>query len=247
MRRIRSIFALAIVVSAIAAVGTFAGPAEAGGPARYRVTIRNLTDTQPLTPPVVVAHRFRFNLFTVRDLATVGLKEVAENGNVPNLVSSVEQAFAVRDVVAGGAPVVPDGLPGSGAGDDHITLELTAPGGARFFSWASMLICTNDGFTGTNHVKLPVHVGERVTYRSLGYDAGTEVNTEDFADIVPPCQDLVGVSSSDDGTGASDAALLEGGVVHHHPGIQGGYDLEPGAHGWDTDAPVAMVTVTRIA
>jgi hypothetical protein len=247
MRMTRSILALALVVTAVAAVSTFAGPAAAGGPARYRVTIRNLTDSQPLTPPVVVAHRFAFELFVVRDLASVGLKEVAENGNVPNLVSSVEQAFAVRDVVAGGAPVVPDGLPGSGAGDDRITLELTAAGGARFFSWASMLICTNDGFTGTSHAKLPVQVGDRVTYRSMAYDAGTEVNTEDFADIVPPCQDMVGVSSGDAGTGASDASLLEGGVIHHHPGIEGGDDLTPGAHGWDTDAPVAMVTVTRIA
>lgn len=247
MRMTRSVLALALVVTAVAAVSTFAGPAEAGGPARYRVTIRNLTDSQPLTPPVVVAHRFAFELFVVRDLASVGLKEVAENGNVPNLVSSVEQAFAVRDVVAGGAPVVPDGLPGSGAGDDRITLELTAAGGARFFSWASMLICTNDGFTGTSHAKLPVQLGDRVTYRSMAYDAGTEVNTEDFADIVPPCQDMVGVSSGDAGTGASDASLLEGGVIHHHPGIEGGDDLTPGAHGWDTDAPVAMVTVTRIA
>ena len=247
MPKMRSVLALAVVVTAVAAVSTFAWPAEAGGPARYRVTIRNLTDTQPFTPPVVVAHRFRFNLFVVRDLATVGLKEVAENGNVPNLVSSVEQAFAVRDVVAGGAPVVPDGLPGSGAGDDRITLELTAPGGARFFSWASMLICTNDGFTGTNHVKLPAQVGDRVTYRSLAYDAGTESNTEDFADTVPPCQDRLGVSSSDDGTAASDASLLEGGVIHHHPGIQGGDDLTAGPHGWETDRPVAMVTVTRIA
>ena len=26
------------------------------------------------------------------------------------------------------------------------------------------------------------------------YDAGTEMNTEDFADMVPPCQGLIGVS-----------------------------------------------------
>ena len=51
MPKMRSVLALAVVVTAVAAVSTFAGPAEAGGPARYRVTIRNLTDTQPFTPP----------------------------------------------------------------------------------------------------------------------------------------------------------------------------------------------------
>ena len=53
MPKMRSVLALAVVVTAVAAVSTFAGPAEAGGPARYRVTNRNLTDTQPYTPPVV--------------------------------------------------------------------------------------------------------------------------------------------------------------------------------------------------
>ena len=42
-----------------------------------------------------------------------------------------------------------------------------------------------------------------------GYDAGTELNTEDFADIVPPCQGLIGVSSEDGGTGMSDPSLAE--------------------------------------
>jgi hypothetical protein len=247
LRTTRGIVALTLSATAVLAVSVFTAPAEAGGPPRYRVTIRALVPGQPLTPPVVVAHRFAFDLFEVGDLASVGIKEVAENGNVPNLVSSVEQAFAVRKVVAGAEPLVADGVPGAAMFDDRVTLRLTAPGGARFFSWASMLICTNDGFTGANHVLLPKDVGDRVRVASLGYDAGTEVNTEDFADIVPPCQDLVGVSSADAGTGVSDAALLEGGVIHHHGGIAGGEDLVPAAHGWDTDRPVAMITVTRIA
>jgi hypothetical protein len=67
------------------------------------------------------------------------------------------------------------------------------------------------------------------------------LNTEDFADIVPPCQSLVSGSISEPGTGESDPALLEGGVIRHHPNIVGGADLAPATHGW-TD-PVARVTV----
>jgi len=49
------------------------------------------------------------------------------------------------------------------------------------------------------------------------------------------------------GTGASNPALAEGGVTHHHPGIRGGSDLVPEVHGWDVDEPVAEITVQRIA
>jgi hypothetical protein len=104
-----------------------------------------------------------------------------------------------------------------------------------------MLICTNDGFTGVDSLRLPKDVGA-VVVRSAGYDAGTELNT---GDIVPPCQGLVGVSSGEPGTGTSNPALAEGGVIHHHPGIAGGADLVPAIHGW-TD-PVAEITVERVA
>jgi hypothetical protein len=127
--------------------------------------------------------------------------------------------------------------------DDSTTFTITANRGANRLSFASMLICTNDGFSGVNGLKLPKRVGDVVTAATLGYDAGTEVNTEDFADIVPPCQSLIGVSSGEPGTGTSNPALAEGGVIAHHAGIAGGSDLLPGVHGWDTNAPVASITV----
>jgi hypothetical protein len=124
-----------------------------------------------------------------------------------------------------------------------VALTLRAGTGAKFLSFASMLICTNDGFTGVDSLQLPDGTGERVVVRTNGYDAGTERNTEDFADIVPPCQGLVGVSSGEPGTGVSNPSLAEGGVIHHHGGIAGGADLVPAIHGWSD--PVAEVTVVR--
>jgi hypothetical protein len=124
-----------------------------------------------------------------------------------------------------------------------VALTLRAGTGAKFLSFASMLICTNDGFTGVDSLRLPGGIGERVVVRTNGYDAGTERNTADFADIVPPCQGLVGVSSGEPGTGVSNPSLAEGGVIHHHGGIAGGADLVPAIHGWSD--PVAEVTVVR--
>ncbi len=67
--------------------------------------------------------------------------------------------------------------------------------------------------------------------------------------MVPPCQGLIGVP--DDmgapGTGTTNPALAEGGVIHHHPGIAGGSDLLPDTHGWEVNAPVSLVEVERIA
>ena len=83
-----------------------------------------------------------------------------------------------------------------------------------------------------------------MTVFSVAYDARTEMNTEDFADIVPPCQGLIGVSSGDSGTGMTDPMLAEGGVVIPHVGMIGGDDQLPGVHGWGD--PVAMIEIEKM-
>lgn len=112
-----------------------------------------------------------------------------------------------------------------------------------------MLICTNDGFTGVSAMKLPVHVGDNVSVGTLGYDAGTEIDTEDYAEIVPPCQGLIGdnAGESDAGTGTTNPALAEHGAVTIHAGIQGIAELSTSIHGWDVTEPVASLSIMRIA
>jgi hypothetical protein len=219
--------------------------AAAGAPvATYEVTIRDLTGGQPLTPPVVATHRAPTGMFTVGRPASFALKEIAENGNLVPMIVQLESDRHVADVAAAAAPLVPAGLPGSATFGDSVKLTVTASEGAKFLSIASMLICTNDGFTGVDSLRLPQRAGDTVVVQSNAYDAGTERNTEDFGDIVPPCQGLVGISSGEPGTGASNPALAEGGLIHHHAGIVGGADLVPAVHGW-TD-PVAEITVERV-
>ena len=72
-------------------------------------------------------------------------------------------------------------------------------------------------FAIVNHAKLPKKVGQSAVVRARAYDAGTETNTEDFAHLVPPCQPLVGISSDDEGVGASDPALAEGALSSRTP------------------------------
>ncbi len=204
----------------------------------YEVTIENLTSGQPLTPPVIATHRRATEIFQVGQAASFELKEVAENGNLTPLVDALSASSHVASVVVAVAGAPPPVLPGG-----SVTVSIEGTRGTEFLSLVSMLICTNDGFTGVDSQLLPRKVGEALVFYSDGYDAGTEINTEDFADLVPPCPPLTGVPSTDPGTGSSDPSLAEGEVIRHHPGVAGGTDLDPAVHGW-TD-PVAKITVTR--
>ncbi|MCA9736918.1 MAG: spondin domain-containing protein [Gemmatimonadetes bacterium] len=204
----------------------------------YEVTVHNLTANQAFTPPVAATHRWATTVFALGQPASGGVQQIAENGNIDPLVMALSADPHVGDVQVGLGPVPPV-LPGTAR-----TFEISAPGAEPVLSFVSMLICTNDGFTGVNKVVLPRAVGEMRSWSTRAYDAGTEVNTESFADLVPPCPSLSGVPSTVPGTGMSNPALAENGRVHRHYGIEGGGDLTPSIHDWRN--PVARLEITRV-
>ncbi|MCH6555223.1 MAG: spondin domain-containing protein [Chloroflexi bacterium] len=225
--------AATMAVAAVALVAVAASPAAGQQTVTYNVTIENLTSGQPFTPPVVAAHTSGMDVFEVGQAASAEVQAIAENGNNDPLVALLGGSAAVLDSATGTAPVKPG---------ESATITVEAPSGS-LLSVVFMLICTNDGFSGVDSMTLAASGSESVDANA--YDAGTETNTEDFADIVPPCQDLIGVSSADAGTGETNPALAEGGVITAHSGIQGGTDLTVSDHGW-TD-PVARITVVAEA
>ncbi len=230
-RSLLRIGALGAVI-AVALGLAMAGSSSAQEMTTYNVTIENLTAGQPFTPPVVVAHSSEIDIFEAGEAASAEVSAIAENGNSDPLIEMVSSSPNVFDYAAGTGPVMPG---------ESATITVQGPSGSKL-SALFMLICTNDGFSGLDSVTLPA--SGSVTIDANAYDAGSEQNTEDFADIVPPCQDIVGVSSDDDGTGMSDPALAEGGVVTMHAGIQGGTDLTVADHGWT--GPVARITVEAV-
>jgi hypothetical protein len=207
----------------------------------YKVTITNLTAGQPLTPPILVTHTKNTGIFSVGEPASEGIRQIAENGNGTPLLQALGEDTEVHEVVTGSVPLVPANNPGNTGFGSSETFTITARGNARHLSYASMLICTNDGFTGLDSIRLP---NKKITVYTAGYDARTEANTEDFADIVPPCQGLIGVSSDDAGTGMSNPLLAEDGIVIPHAGINGGVDLLPQVHNWSD--PVAKIEIERV-
>ena len=218
------IVALATMLFALVGIS----PAEGGSERTYRVTITNMTGGQPMTPFVVAAHSGSTDVFSSGSPVSAGLQSLAENGGVPDLVAELSANPRVGDVVvAGSAPIAPGGT---------AIAELATTPGARKLSLAGMLICTNDGFAGIDSLQLNANGQTKVVY-GFAYDAGTEINTEDHQDLVPPC-DWLGQ------TGMPNPALAENGVVHAHAGIQGGASLNPASHGWS--GAVIKVTIEEI-
>ena len=232
--RKRSLFKMGALGAIIAvAVGlAMAGSSSAQEMTTYNVTIENLTNGQPFTPPVLVTHTSAMDIFEMGEAASPEVSAIAENGNGDPLVALASGASAVHAYATGDGPV----MPGASA-----TISIQAPTGS-YLSVVFMLICTNDGFSGLDSMMLPA--SGSVTVDANAYDAGSEQNTEDFVDMVPPCQEIVGVSSDDEGTGMSNPALAEGGVITMHAGIQGGADLTVADHGWS--GPVARITVEAV-
>jgi len=238
----------AIATLASAALALIAGTAGANGAeedsryqARYKITVTNLTAGQPFTPPVIAMHNRRANVFRLGRPANEGVRMIAENGNSVPLVTALSGNPNVAHVVEGTAPIVPAGNPGGAPFESEATYMITTDSRATHVSLVSMLICTNDGFTGINTVSLPRY---RKTILARGYETRTEQNTEDFADIVPPCQGLIGVTSDDEGTGASNPLLAEKGVIIPHAGVVGDNDLDARVHNWAD--PVARIRIERV-
>ena len=229
---LRRSFVLATVAALMATMLAVLAPQAqaANAPERtYRVTVENLTENQLITPAVVATHQHRTRIFRVGRPASNGIQQLAENGGVPVLAAELEGTRGVGDVqVAGSAPVAPG---------ESVEVLISAPLGAQQLSVAAMLICTNDGFASATNVWLPSAYGYGRSAYGGSYDAGTEINTELYVDLVPPCD-------GEGKTGKTDPALAEDGVVHRHAGIQEVGDLTVADNGWRD--PAIKVTVERV-
>jgi len=203
-------------------------------PTNYSVTVQNLTQGQYFTPPNFAAHSSAADVWSLGAPPSPGVAAVAELGAVPVLRDELAAAIDAQGLgVSGVGGDMPIG-PGATASFDFTTTE-------NRLSIVSMVICTNDGFAGLDSKRLPKWEGESRTYYLRAFDAGSELNTENRADIVPApfCSTPAGTPG---GNGADQPEIDGFGIINRHPTLQGVGDL-PSSFDWR--GPVLAVTVTN--
>ncbi|MGI9646432.1 MAG: spondin domain-containing protein [Ilumatobacteraceae bacterium] len=212
----------AAAASTVAVVPTIAD-AGGGPPLRtYQITVENLAPagSQPLSPVGTVVHHKQADVWTLGQPASAAVAAVAEDAGLPIFVDTYNQTPGVREALAS-----PGGPIGPGA---SVNFEIEARPGDRL-SLVSMLVNTNDAFTGLDAIGLP---GGTQVYEVGAYDAGTEVNNENPAFIPGPVGGNPGVRDP------------EGNVITEHAGIVGvPGGIDPALYDWDD--PVARITIER--
>src|SRR5919108_2082500 len=206
-------------------------------PRTYEVTIENRTTGQPFSPGVIATHSKRASFWRTGAPASEGLRLIAEDGNESVALAELRATPGVFEAISTMAPIGRQG--GPPVFPTSRTFTIRAGGNANRLSIAVMLICTNDGFTGTSSVRLPGGFKAR-THLVGAWDSGTEQNNEKWDQIVDPCGAIGPVPAAPDGNGR----VATSDVVRVHGNIQGVGDLSRDAHGWRF--PVAKITVRRI-
>ena len=217
-------------VAAIASAGDGSETRAQNASQRYEVTVRNLTagSSQPLSPPLVVVHGRQADVWSRGQLASHVVADIAEDANTAPAVMALRGARGVRSATTGidaGASAPAPIPPGASQ-----TYTVRTRGPADRLSLVSMLVNTNDAFTGLDSYRL--RPGTRVL-RKRAYDAGSEVNNQRRDSIPGPCCNSPNVRDA------------EGRVIRSHPGIRNGAgQLTRARFGWS--GPVAEITVRQL-
>ncbi|MGB7327795.1 MAG: spondin domain-containing protein [Rubripirellula sp.] len=213
-----------------------------------QITVENLSDDGGLaqTPFWVAAHDGTFDLGDPGQPASAfgGLELIAEEGDVSGLVDR----FAAEGVGNGAVITAPGGFTGAPVFEagEIVTQDLTVDDttATPFFSFASMVIPSNDAFIANldaTAIRLFDVDGDFlgpqtiVVYGSQIWDAGTEVN------------DPAGGAAFATAGGTS---ADEGGVIALHPGLADfvGESVPTGetlAKAFGANTPIARITISR--
>jgi len=150
------------------------------------ITVENLTDSGGTfqTPVWFGFHDGSFDIFDIGSEASVGLERLAEDGSVDDInveFSDTTDGNGFADVISNGGPLAP-------GEEASITVTLTDTQSQGIFSWATMVIPSNDAFLASpddpfagrvfdeeGNFLGPVEI--EVTGAEV-LDAGTEANLE---------------------------------------------------------------------
>ena len=208
--RIAGLVALAVLFTA----GGLQAQEMASEGQGYEVTVTNLTENQVLSPPILITHDPEHSVWQAGQPASEGIRAVAETGMTGPLAEAYRDTATAIATLAGPIP------PGESA---SVSIEAAS---GDVLSAATMLVQTNDGFTGLHGLEL---TGNTSTRQTDAYDAGTETNTELSSDVPGP--PFGGMNRNP--TNPPEPIAM-------HAGIAG--DADVGSE-YDWDGPVAEFTI----
>ncbi|WP_076416750.1 spondin domain-containing protein [Shewanella sp. UCD-KL12] len=164
----------------------------------YRVTVTNLTADQPMSPIALIRHQTSFSPWRTGETSSLALETLAESGDSAEF-ANIE---GVDALVTGDTALAP-GMKQS------FDLMLTE-GEIESISVLTMLVNTNDAFTGVNSFSLnQLAIDEIKKMNAIAYDAGTEANSEEKGSIPGPVDGGEGFNAMRDDVDR----------VHAHPGV----------------------------
>ena len=195
-------------------------------PKVFSVSVTNLTHNQPLSPLALVAHADGV-MWTLNEPATVALETMAESGDNSQLLTE----SYVSSPVSGGEIIPP--------GNSQTIVMQTSLQGQIYLSLATMLVNTNDAFTGFSQLDVTnLAVGDSLNNRHASYDAGTEGNSEGQGTIPGPADGGEGFNGIRDDV---DFVSRHAGIVSLDDGLTTSVLNE--SHRFDN--PVISVSITR--
>ncbi|GGF06505.1 MULTISPECIES: spondin domain-containing protein [Pseudoalteromonas] len=192
----------------------------------FTVQVTNLTNAQPLSPIAAIAHSEGM-LWQIGEPASAALELMAEGGDNSELLAT---DFAMASSSAE-SPLPPG---------EQVTLMLsTEQLDSLKISLATMLVNTNDAFTGLNAIDVSsLAVNESLSRTSFAYDAGTEANSEAQGTIPGPADSGEGYNEMRDDI---NRVAMHPGVVSQDDGLTN--SVLTSQHKFDN--PVARITITR--
>jgi hypothetical protein len=192
----------------------------------YSVTVTNLTYAQPLSPVAIVLHNDS-KMWMTGEPSSQALEKLAESGDNSEFISDSNALASIS-----GEGVV---MPGSAA-----TIAVsTTDRNAVFFTAATMLVNTNDAFTGLTGVDISTMAIDDIKSWNLNvYDSGTEANDEAMGTIPGPAD---GGTGFDEVRNDVDFVALHSGVVSQDDGLSSSVLTQ--AHRFDN--PAIKLTITR--
>ncbi len=192
----------------------------------YAVTVTNLTYAQPLSPLGVILHA-ESKMWVTGEASSVALEVLAEGGDNSDFIADSNALAAISS----------DGviLPGS-AGMVEIS---TTDRNATYFTVATMLVNTNDAFSGLTGIDISeMTLDDSKSWNLNVYDSGTEANSELMGTIPGPVDGGTGFDAIRDDV---DFVAYHSGVVSQDDGLSNSVLTQ--AHRFDN--PAIKLTITR--